>query len=34
MMGWNKDVLQTMALVVVVMVVVWVLMECQGKGVW
>lgn len=34
MMGWNKDVLYTVALVVVVAVVVWVLMECQGKGVW
>lgn len=34
MMGWNKDALYTAALVVVVMVVVWVLMELLGKGVW
>jgi hypothetical protein len=34
MMGWNKDALLTMAFVAVVMGVVWLLMEVEGKGVW
>jgi hypothetical protein len=34
MMGWDKDALYTIAFVVVVIGVVWLLMEWQGKGVW